>query len=314
MTHNLYGIDLLPSAVVITHLQLWLRLLATAQSPPAELLPLPDLDFNIATGNALIGFIRVDAESFDQISPQLVNQSSSVETVLQGNLLQPLAAASYRDTLVEKKIRVEHYQTQTQAMGQEGGIPQYVQTEFLRDRIEAVNQSVQQKLNTLLFETWSRKLGIYVKEPQIAGRTRKRLLDPADIDALRPFHWGFFFNQIVEQYGGFDIVLTHPPDGSLSPKAHEFYHQHRVRLQTLKMTPTEFWRSRRRILQLYPDLAKLWSLYAGRMAALKDYVRRSDDYLLPASMMAQRSISLKLLFSLRCAQLVKANGIPPYIH
>jgi adenosyl cobinamide kinase/adenosyl cobinamide phosphate guanylyltransferase len=316
LTQNLYGVDLLPEAVTVTQLQLWLRLLSTVEAP-ADLPLLPDLSFNITRGNALLGFIRVDAESFDQIAPRRLPKQAprapATETVLQGNLLQPLAAASYRDTLTEKKIRVEHYQAQTKAMGSEGGIPEYAQTEFLRDRIEAVNQSVQQKLDTLLFETFSRKLGIQIKEPQGARRTRKRLLTFEDIAALQPFHWGFFFNTVVEQQGGFDVILTQVPDGNLSPKADEFYSQHQALFQNLGVEPARFRRARRQILQQFPEVARLWSLYVGQVNALKDYVRRGDDYRLPIPLTARSSISLKSLFAQRCTALAKADSVPPYI-
>lgn len=311
LTHNLYGVDLLPEAITITQLQLWLQLLSTALTQD-DLAVLPDLDFNITQGNALVGFIRVDEESFDKVTPKRLRPSQ--ETILQGNLLQPLAAANYRDTLTEKKIRVEHYQLQTKAMGQEGRIPKYAQTEFLRDRIEVVNQAAQQKLDGLLFETFSRKLGIQVKEPQASGRTRKRLLTLADVEALSPLHWGFFFNRVMEQQGGFDVILTHAPEGTLKPRADEFYHQHAALLREYKIEPTIFRRSHRQILQQFPELASLWGIYAGRIAALRDYVRRSDDYQLPSTTAARRSIAFKTLLKQRCELLTKPDSVPPYVH
>ena len=313
LTQTLYGVDRLPEAVTITQVQLWLRLLSTAQVQD-DLAPLPDLDFNITQGNALMGFVRVDEASFDKIVPKRSSPSQPTETVLQGNLLQPLAAANYRDTLTEKKIRVEHYQTQIKAMGCEGGIPEYAQMAFLRDRIEVINQAAQQKLDRLLFETCSRKLSIQIQEPYTSGKSRRRLLTPKDVQALQPLHWGFFFNAVIEQHGGFDVILTHAPEGTLSPNTGEFYRQYETLFQTHNIERTIFRRSRRQILQQFPDLSRLWGLYAGRIAVLKDYVRRSDDYQLPLKTAALRSISLKLLFLQRCKALAKEGGVPPYVH
>ncbi len=311
LTQTLYGVDVRPEAIAVTQTQLWLRLLSTAQ--PGHPLPLlPDLDFNIVTGNALLGFIRVDEESFDQIAPQRSPTETHKETVLQGNLLQPLAAANYRDTLVEKQIRIEHYRAQTQAMGTEGGIPEYVQREFLRDRIESVNAAAQQKLNDLLFETLSRQLGILVKEPQPSGRTRKRLLTSADTAALQPVHWGFAFNAILSQ-GGFDIVLTQAPEGTLRPQSDEFYAQHQECFEQLEITLSAFRRSRRQTLQQHPELATHWALYAGRINCLRDYVRRSPDYAPLGTLTTHRSIALKPLFIQRCQLLMKVGEITPYV-
>jgi len=311
LTQTLYGADVRPEAIAVTQIQLWLRLLSTL-SVGSSLPLLPDLDFNMVTGNALVGFIRVDEESFDQITPKRLPAETDSETILQGNLLQPLAAASYRDTLAEKQIRIEHYRAQTQAMGAEGGIPDYVQRAFLRDRIETVNAAAQQKLNDLLFATWSRQLGIVVKEPQATGRARKRLLTPADVAALHPLHWGFVFNKIMAQ-GGFDLIITRPPEGTLRPQAEAFYYQYQALFERADISLAAFRRSRRQILQQRPELAELWATYAGRINSLRDFVRRSPDYPDSGGANTQRSISLKSLFTQRCAGLAKAHGIPPQI-
>jgi len=307
LTQTLYGLDQCPLAVEITRCQLWLALLSTATTLQ-DLTPLPDLAFNITTGNALVGFIRVDAESFDQIVPK---RSPPRETVLQGNLLQPLAAASYRDTLTERHIRVEHYRAQTRAMAESSSIPEYVQTEFLRDRIDTVNQTAQQKLNRLLLETWSRKLGIQIREPQISGRSQRRLLTLEDIEALQPFHWGFFFHEVLEQRGGFEVILTQPPTGTLSPNSRDFYQHQADLFQQYGIEQDAFRRSRRALLQRFPTLAKRWATYAGRFSCLRAYVRRSDDYQLPAT---TRALPLPLLFAQRCQALLRPGGIPPVIH
>ncbi|WP_204137197.1 hypothetical protein [Halomicronema sp. CCY15110] len=311
LTQTLYGVDVRPEAIAVTQTQLWLWLLSTI--PAGKSLPLlPDLDFNIVRGNALVGFMRVDEESFDQIAPKRSPAEADHETVLQGNLLQPLAAASYRDTLAEKQIRIEHYRAQTQAMGAEGGIPDYVQREFLRDRIETVNTAAQQKLNDLLFATWSRQLGIVVKEPQPSGRARKRLLTPADVAALHPLHWGFAFNAVMAQ-GGFDLVITQAPAGTLSPRPEAFYYQHQALFEQAAITLAMFRRSRRQILQQQPELTTLWGTYAGRINSLRDFVRRSPDYPDSGGANTRRSLPFKRLFAQRCAWLAKADGIPPQI-
>lgn len=311
VTQNLYGVDVRPAAIAVTQTQLWLRLLSTI--PPGQALPLlPNLDFNIVPGNALMGFIRVDEESFDQIVPKRTKAVETQETVLQGNLLQPIAAASYRDTLAEKQIRVEHYRAQTRAMGREGGIPEYAQREFMRDRIVAVNASAQQKLNGLLWETLSRQLGIVVKEPMPTGKIRKRLLTQDDIAALQPFHWGFSFNQVIAQ-GGFDLIITRPPEGTLRPRTEVFYHLHREIFEQRGVTLAAFRRSRRQILQQTPELAILWSTYAGHLTCLKDYVRRSEEYAQLSGLRRHRSLPVQQLFAHRCAQLIKPNAIAPYV-
>ena len=52
--NNLYGVDLMPEAVEIARLRLFLKLIAQIESR-TDIEPLPDLEFNIKSGNVLVG-------------------------------------------------------------------------------------------------------------------------------------------------------------------------------------------------------------------------------------------------------------------
>ncbi len=59
VVNNLYGVDIMEEAVDICKLRLFLKLAAQLRSDePIE--PLPDIDFNIRAGNALVGFASLD--------------------------------------------------------------------------------------------------------------------------------------------------------------------------------------------------------------------------------------------------------------
>lgn len=63
--HNLYGTDLMPDAVETAKLRIFLSLAACVDTR-ADLQPLPDLDFNLKTGNLVVGFKDADdVERFD---------------------------------------------------------------------------------------------------------------------------------------------------------------------------------------------------------------------------------------------------------
>ncbi|MBV9231113.1 MAG: Eco57I restriction-modification methylase domain-containing protein, partial [Chloroflexi bacterium] len=57
--NNLYGIDIMKEAVEICELRLFLKLIAQLKSVD-EIESLPDIDFNIRPGNALVGFAHYD--------------------------------------------------------------------------------------------------------------------------------------------------------------------------------------------------------------------------------------------------------------
>lgn len=74
---NLYGLDIMPEAVEIAKLRLFLTLAARLESAD-EIEPLPDLDFNLKAGNLLVGFKDV-AEARDRMADDLVSLSAVEE-------------------------------------------------------------------------------------------------------------------------------------------------------------------------------------------------------------------------------------------
>jgi type I restriction-modification system DNA methylase subunit len=59
IVNNIYGADLAEEAVEIARLRMYLSLVSLARTRQ-ELIPLPDLDFNLAAGNLLVGINTVD--------------------------------------------------------------------------------------------------------------------------------------------------------------------------------------------------------------------------------------------------------------
>ncbi|NJN22329.1 MAG: hypothetical protein HC812_15555, partial [Leptolyngbya sp. RL_3_1] len=311
ITQNLYGVDLDPAAIDITRTQLALVLLATNPIPTV----LPPLTMNLRVGNSLIGFIQVDEVGFDQVpltkKAAILPQAPS-ETALQGNLLQPLVADSYRTILKEKHLRAEEYHAQTQALAETGALPPVLQEEFLRDRLASLEQTAQTKLDQLLFNHFSQTLGIRVTVPKMLatmpGRLRRRRLTLADIVALTPFHWGFHYHPQIT-VGGFDIVLTQPPQGTLRPSPEDFYQRHQHHFEAFGIDLATFKTNRQDLLRQHSILAQLWVAEGETVAYSRQYFRCSPDYALQTSGAAQKAIYRSKLFSQRCAALTQPQGI-----
>ncbi len=211
ITDNLYGVDIMEEATEIAKLRLFLALVSSAQEVD-ELEPLPNIDFNIMAGNSLIGLIRVDEEGFDAVGESR-----------QGNLLQLLAASNYREILKEKNRSIEQYKKHAFETGKLEGTSQESRLQMLRDHIDKVNRESIGKLNQLLLDEFSTKLGIKYEEAQLKGKPKKRVLRIEDIEALKPFHWGYHFDKIIEERGGFDAIITNPPWETFQPNAKEFF-------------------------------------------------------------------------------------------
>jgi len=74
--NNLYGVDINPSAIEICELRLWLWTVKPPESiefssESMELLPLPNIEYNLRCGNSLIGYQRVRPEKVRRIDESL---------------------------------------------------------------------------------------------------------------------------------------------------------------------------------------------------------------------------------------------------
>jgi len=206
ITDNLYGVDIMEEAVEIAKLRLFLSLVASAETVD-DLEPLPNVDFNIMSGNSLIGLIRVDNQRFDYMGNP--------------DILQQLKAKDYQGILKEKNESIKMYKEHAFIVGKVEDTEQEDRLQFLRDHITLVNRESLVKLNQLLLDEFG-NLKIKYEEVQLKGKPVKRVLNIADMEVLKPFHWGYHFDQIIAQ-GGFDIILGNPPWEVFQTDEKEFF-------------------------------------------------------------------------------------------
>ncbi len=185
--NNLYGVDLMREAAEIAKLRLFLKLAAEANYNPEHencgLEPLPDIDYNIRSGNSLVGFADMN---------QLNN---TIQGITQDNKINQgtLDIGGHHHTIQEKIIDVSNAsdmfrKSQTQANG------------FYSPAREKRNLEV--KLSEL-----NRSMNDYLRYSH--GVDEKEL--DRWIDSHNPFHWIAEFYSTIEQFGGFDVVIGNPP-------------------------------------------------------------------------------------------------------
>ena len=101
-------------------------------------------------------------------------------------------------------------------------------------------------LNDILLDDF-RALKIQYEEAQLRAKPKKRQLDTDDIKALKPFHWGYEFDEILGTRGGFDVIITNPPwemfNRLLKKK---FFQQFDPLIQKNKLTITD-WKKQRKV-------------------------------------------------------------------
>ncbi|MBA3946275.1 MAG: SAM-dependent methyltransferase [Herpetosiphonaceae bacterium] len=171
---NLYGVDIMEEATEVCKLRLFLRLVADLQETDVDHIePLPDIDFNIRAGNALVGYVSVDQiggvvrkSGIASLSPRQQKLLSDVQDVQR-------ELSTYRTTQLQLNPSSETFRQTRQA---------------IRDRLKQVNDGLDDDLL---------KVGYIKRESNGTYNTQ-------------PFHWFTAFYEILTN-GGFDVVIGNPP-------------------------------------------------------------------------------------------------------
>ena len=288
ITNNLFGVDIMEEATEITKLRLFLALVASA-SRVEDLEPLPNIDFNILPGNSLIGLLHVQAEDFDSRQPQ-------------ANLFR----RRFKQVLADKNRLIDQYRHATS----------YAEKlQAIRDDIEKEKQEANATLNWILlsefiergikFEgaTWDARAG---KE----GKPKRRPVSFADVEKLHPFHWGYEFDQALEE-GGFDVILTNPPWEAFKPEAKEFFSEYSGIVSKNKMTIKDFEKEQDRLLK-NSEVRNAWFEYQSRFPHVSLFYRTSPQFENQISIVNEKKvgtdINLYKLFLERCFRLLRTGG------
>lgn len=288
ITYNLFGVDIMEEATEIAKLRLFLALVASATTVE-QLEPLPNIDFNILAGNSLVGLLRVDDVEFNLRHAQ-------------GNLF----LKSYAKLVEEKNRLIKDYRDQA-FTGEVGN---------LRGQVDAAKAAARTTLNEILLDEF-RKLGIKHEEAtwddrkNDEGKPKKRSLTLADIEALRPFHWGYEFDEILNLRGGFDAIIANPPWETFKPNAKEFFEGHSELVSKKKMTIKEFEKEQANLLK-DPEVRTAWLKYLSAYPHVSAWFRSASQFKNQISMVggkrAGTDINLYKLFVEQSFNLLRTGG------
>lgn len=292
VTDNLYGVDIMEEATEIAKLRLFLAMVASVRRVE-DLEPLPNIDFNILPGNSLVGLMRVDEHEFDQ-----KNRT--------GDLFKP----GYRKLVDDKNRKLDTYRHTAGLLGKE------VSLRVLRDDIDTEIASANGVLNELLRDQFE-ALGVKYQQATWdsakgkLGKPKKRKIERDDIDAQHPFHWGYLFDQVMQQRGGFDIILTNPPWEVFKPQAKEFFAEHSQLVSKNKMTIQAFEKEQDKLLR-DKAVREAWLDYESRFPHLSAYFRAAPEYRSQSAIVNGRKtgsdMNLYKLFVERCFHLLREGG------
>ncbi|MDR1268499.1 MAG: Eco57I restriction-modification methylase domain-containing protein, partial [Planctomycetaceae bacterium] len=171
--NNLYGVDIMDEAVEICKLRLFLKLAAEVETVD-KIEPLPDIDFNIRSGNTLVGYVSLEQ----------IRQSQKNKLTLDDDLQKIELSANNIDGLF-RKFR------ENQTNDQTGFIPHLKQD--LRNNLHKLRD----QLDHYLANEYN--IGLDDSEGFLNWQ-----------NSHQPFHWIVEFYGILHN-GGFDVVIGNPP-------------------------------------------------------------------------------------------------------
>jgi Eco57I restriction-modification methylase len=181
--NNLFGVDIMPDAVEICKLRLFLQLVAQADADSSKdnygLEPLPDIDFNIRAENTLVGFANREA----------------IDKAFGGDKQGRLSFHS----------RADEFDVKAQDVARQYELFRLMQiTEGEEVSIED-KRNLQEKLVEL-----SDELDKYIANEYGINEIENPEKFKSFLKSHQPFHWYSEFYGIIAD-GGFDVIIGNPP-------------------------------------------------------------------------------------------------------
>ena len=176
---NLYGVDIMVEATEIAKLRLFLKMVAVVdvdkRDPNLGLDPLPDIDFNIRCGNTLVGYATEKELNRD---------------LVQGDMF---AIEEFKNKIHDEMDIVAHAYKRFKEiqLNQSEDMAIFKQSKHeLKQRLQSLNDLLNRHMHTAIasgtdYDVWH--------------------------DSHQPFHWLAEFYEIINDNGGFDVIIGNPP-------------------------------------------------------------------------------------------------------
>lgn len=176
---NLYGVDIMVEATEIAKLRLFLKMVAVVEvdkrDPNLGLDPLPDIDFNIRCGNTLVGYATQEELERDLIEGDMYAREEFKEKV---NDEMDKVSRTYE---IFKDVQL--HQAEDMAT------------------FKKAKSELYQRLNTLND----------LLNHKMYGAVESAKGYDAWYQTHQPFHWLAEFYEIINEHGGFDVIIGNPP-------------------------------------------------------------------------------------------------------
>jgi hypothetical protein len=190
IVHNLYGVDIMEEAVEICKLRLFLKLAAQLE-PGQTVEPLPDIDFNVRSGNTLVGYASRDEIRRAFTEAQGGRGGDQMALLGIENSLDDFRRIMEQAEDADRAFR--RFQDLQDNIGQSAA-----EFRSAKDALEGILKSLRSQLDRFL-------AGQYDQKNLNAEATLKKWQSSHE-----PFHWFVEFYGIMNT-GGFDVIVGNPP-------------------------------------------------------------------------------------------------------
>ncbi len=221
ISRNIYGVDILPSAIKVAKARLFLSLAKHFDTRKGVHVRFPNVHFNLRVGNSLIGF--TDLNAFERFEGQVTLERFFADD---GKPLNIELDKGFEDYI--KKMD-ETIGTNTYALLTE--VRNHFSQKLTQNRLRKVLR-LRSDLISILLVSLNTDYAIKLKKliDGITNRLNERLSGEyvkylkrvsvrIDIDYLSEkigyFHWIMEFSEVFLEKGGFDVVLGNPPYGDV---------------------------------------------------------------------------------------------------
>ncbi|MFA5771975.1 MAG: DNA methyltransferase [Thermoplasmata archaeon] len=192
--NNIYGVELKSQAAEIAKLRLWLELVSAVKNMN-EIDILPSIEYNIISGNSLLGFDeKVKMNGIEDYVSLDIDDWVDMLSVHHSNVAERIKELSenpsVNNLVIIKDILVKTYKSETE--------PKIAA--YLKKVIEKVHVKLQSKMNQH-YLTFINPAGKKEKDGAFAE---------ADLQNFQTLHWILEFDEIINK-GGFDVIIGNPP-------------------------------------------------------------------------------------------------------
>ena len=194
--NNLFGVDIMPEAVEICKLRLFLKLAAQAETFE-QIEPLPDIDFNIRAGNTLVGYATLESLRKGQ-EGKLLFSANELRDIERSAIGAARIFSQFKELQISSSSGARN---PPQCPSEPRGLSPQADSELIAETKTAMRQALA-KLADRLDCYLAGEYGIDVQNKPKEFEKWK--------SSHQPFHWFTEFYGVMSQ-GGFDVIIGNPP-------------------------------------------------------------------------------------------------------